>query len=104
MSWGQSLTPSVTTGDMETVDRLLTEAGFPPSATSGYPQSLPVRIKAAVSELYERRSTSADGIARRLRERADSFARDAQVLAADGDMPMAAAYRAIAEELRKAAG
>jgi hypothetical protein len=39
----------------------------------------------------------------RLRERADSYERDARVLHDDGDHAMSAAYRAIANELRKCA-
>lgn len=38
-----------------------------------------------------------------LRERAESYWRDSQVLDADGDSKMAVAYRAIADELRKCA-
>lgn len=42
-------------------------------------------------------------VAQHLRDRADSYSRDALILAADGDQPMAAAYRALAAELRKTA-
>lgn len=41
--------------------------------------------------------------ARLLRGRAESYSRDARKLADDGDNAMAAAYRAIASELRSCA-
>lgn len=41
--------------------------------------------------------------AQHLRARADSYAHDAFILHNDGDTAMAAAYRAIADELRKTA-
>ncbi len=38
-----------------------------------------------------------------LLDRAESYWQDSKVLTDDGDIPMGAAYRAIAEELRKCA-
>lgn len=38
-----------------------------------------------------------------LRERAESYFRDAEALRADGDMPMCVAYKTIANELRQVA-
>lgn len=38
-----------------------------------------------------------------LRERAESYFRDAEALRADGDMPMCVAYKTIAAELRQVA-
>ena len=43
------------------------------------------------------------GVAAWLRDRADSYSRDALVLVDDGDEAMAAAYRAIRDELRRCA-
>lgn len=47
--------------------------------------------------------TGREEATRWLRQRAESYGRDARVLQDGGDWPMAAAYRAIARELRDCA-
>lgn len=49
MGWGEPKGP--TTGELERIDRALTEAGIPTSDDNGYPISLVSRVKLALRRL-----------------------------------------------------